>query len=168
MWWSQVALGLKLIWFGFKCSQVASSDMNLELFWSHVTSPQPHPWHSQLFCFDNDCHLFKFLLQHLKTVALVQSAFEFKRGHIFYCCQNWSNQFCKIQKNARFKDFKVMEFCALYLTLKNSPKALFYLFLNGMGVVGIWVNFPASQKLCIQFLVIKLGLRVFKIYLYIF
>src|SRR3954464_13138132 len=70
----------------------------LELFCSHATSPQPHLWHSHFFCIGHDCHLFKLLLQHSKTVALVQSAFEFKKGPHFCYCQNWSNQFCKIQK----------------------------------------------------------------------
>src|ERR1043165_6014987 len=100
----------------------------LELFCSHATSPQPLVWHSHFICLGHDRNLFKLLLQHSKTVALVQSEFEFKKGPHFFCCQNWSNQFFKIQKNARFKIIKFMEFCTLCFFLKNPQNTYFYLF----------------------------------------
>src|SRR3954467_1320727 len=99
--------------------------MLLHLFWSQATSPQPLIWHSHLKCLGDDCHLFKSFYNIQKSVAPVQTEFEFEKEPHFCCCQNWSNQFCKIQKNARFKNFKLMEFCALYLILKDPQSALF-------------------------------------------
>ena len=39
--------------------------------------------------------------------------------------------------------------CVFFSKIPQRPFSIY--FLNGMGAVGIWVNFPASQKLCIQF-----------------
>src|SRR3954468_24255587 len=99
--------------------------MLLQLFWSQATPPQPLVWHSLLKYLVGDCHLFKSLFQHSKTVAPVQVNLNLKKEPYFCCCQNWSNQFCKIQNNARFKNFKLMEFCALHFILKNPQSALF-------------------------------------------
>src|SRR3954470_4262861 len=91
--------------------------MILQLFWLHVTSPKLHLLPILFFCNAKDCQRVKSILSSIKTVALVQLEFEFKKGSHFYCCQ-----FCKIQQNARVKDFKFMDFCALCFLLKNSPK----------------------------------------------
>src|SRR4051812_49927789 len=102
--------------------------MILQLFWFHVTSPRLHLLPILFFCNAKDYQRVKSILSSIKTVALVQLEFELKKGSHFCCCQNLSNQFCKIQKNARFKDFKFMDFCALYLILKNPQTTLFYFF----------------------------------------
>ena len=44
---------------------------------------------------------------------------------------------------------KIGALCYLLQKIPQRPFSIY--FLNGMGAVGIWVNFPASQKLCIQF-----------------
>src|SRR4051812_12304587 len=69
--------------------------MLLHLFWSQARSPQPLVWHSHFKCLDDDCHLFKSLFQHSKTVALVQSEFEFKKGHIFVVAKIGQTNFVK-------------------------------------------------------------------------
>src|SRR3954462_9871198 len=118
-----IGIGAKLLVIrGVPCG---ASDLLLQLFWSQATSPQPLFWHSHLKCLVDDCHLFKSFYNVQKSVAPVQSEFEFEKDPHFCCCQNWSNQFCKIQNNARFKNFKLMAFCALYLILKNPQSALF-------------------------------------------
>src|SRR3954463_13017540 len=98
--------------------------MILQLFCSHATSPRLHLLPIHFFCNAKMYQMVKPILSSIKTVALVQLEFEFKNGPHFYCCQNWSNQFCKIQKNARFNILKFMEFCALCLFLKNLQSAL--------------------------------------------
>ena len=124
MWWFWIALGLEFFCFVIKGDQCSSSDMILKLFWLHVTSPQPHLWPSQFFCLTKESCLFKSFLQHSKTVALVQMVLNFKKEPHFCCCQNWSNQFWKIQNNARCEILELMEFLPLCFFPKN-PKCTF-------------------------------------------
>src|SRR3954464_3486214 len=95
LWWFGIALGLEpscIVITGVLCG---ASDILWHLFWSQATSPQPLVWHSHLKCLDDDCHLFKSLFQHSKIVALVQSEFEFKRGHIFVVAKIGQTNFVK-------------------------------------------------------------------------
>src|ERR1043165_3576313 len=91
-------MGCEAIWFVIKGDLCGAFDLMLKLFCSHVIFPQPHVWHSHFNCLGNDCHLFKILLQHSKTVALVQSEFEFKRGHIFVVAKISQTNFVKSRK----------------------------------------------------------------------
>src|ERR1043165_7576260 len=116
----QIALGLESISLVFKCIQCGSSSLIMQLFQLQVTSPRLQLWPSHFFCLGKGFHLLQSFLQHPKTVALVQSGFEFKKGSHFCCCQNWSNQFFKIQKNARIKILKLIEFCTLCFLLQSS------------------------------------------------
>src|SRR4051812_23330005 len=68
--------------------------------------------------------MVKPILSSIKTVALVQLEFEFKNGPHFYCCQNWSNQFCKIKNIARCGNSQLLEFLLLYNFPKN-PKCTY-------------------------------------------
>src|SRR3954469_12615999 len=95
----------ELIWFGIKCSQVASSDMILQLFWFHATSPRLHLLPIHFFCNAKIYQMVKPILSSIKTIALVQLEFELKNGPHFYRCQNWFV--------ARGRIFKFLEFMAL-------------------------------------------------------
>ena len=143
MWWYQVALGLELIWFGFKCSQVASSDMILLLSCFHVTSPKPYLWPILFFCNAKDYQMVKPFLSSIKTVALVQGGLWIKKGSHFIVAKNWSNQFCKIQNNARCEVLVLMEFLPLYFILKNSKCTLF---CWERVLFAFWFFFSASQN----------------------
>src|SRR3954462_3603246 len=68
--------------------------------------------------------MVKSILSSIKTVALVQLEFEFKKGSHFYCCQNWSNQVCKIKNIARCGNFQLLEFLLLHNIPKN-PKCTY-------------------------------------------
>ena len=82
-----MALGLEPICFVIKGDLGGAFDLMLELFCSQATSTQPQVWHSHLIGLGSDCQLFKILLQHSKSVALVQSEFEFKKGATFLLLQ---------------------------------------------------------------------------------
>src|SRR3954467_1731926 len=114
--------------------------MIMQLFYFHVNSPRSKSWPILFFCNAKDCQMVKSFLSSIKTVALVQSDFEFKKGSHFYCCQNWSNQFWKIQKNARIKILRFIDFFHLVFSSQNSPKHLLYIFLNGKGYCLQWGN----------------------------
>src|SRR3954464_16043754 len=83
MWWFLIALGLEPSCIVIRGVICGASDLLLQLFWSQATSPQPLFWHSHLKCLDDDCHLFKSFYNIQKSVAPVQSKFEFERSHIF-------------------------------------------------------------------------------------
>jgi hypothetical protein len=72
-----------------------ASEILLHLFWSQATSPQPLVWHSHLKCLDDDCHLFKSFYNIQKSVAPVQSEFEFERSHIFVVAKIGQTNFVK-------------------------------------------------------------------------
>src|SRR3954462_13868654 len=58
-----------------------------------------------------------------------------------------------------------MEFCALYLFLKNPQTTPFLFLLIRNGTVLLWVIFPCMPKLCNQFWVFKhLARRFLKIF----
>src|SRR3954467_1699380 len=107
--------------------------MILQLFCLHVTSPRLHLWPILFFCNAKDYQMVKSFLSSIKTVALVQSDFEFKRGSHFYCCQNWSNQFWKIQKNARIKILRFIDFWTLCFLPKIPLNTFSIYFLNAKG-----------------------------------
>src|SRR3954467_8473114 len=98
--------------------------MILQLFCLHVTSPRLHLLPIHFFCNAKIYQMVKPILSSIKTVALVQLEFEFKNGPHFYCCQNWSNQFCKIKNIARCGNSQLLEFLFLHKTPKN-PKGTF-------------------------------------------
>ena len=54
-----------------------------ELFYFNGIFSSPLFWHSHLIGLGHDCQIFKILLQHSETGALVQGAFEFKRATLF-------------------------------------------------------------------------------------
>ena len=125
--------------------QCGSREIVLHLFCSHVTSPQLHLWHSHFFCLGKDCPLLKFFLQNSKTVALVQSDFEFKKGSLVVA-KIVQTKFVKSRKNARFRILELMEFFSLYFLLQNPKSTFFYLFLNRKGTVfPLWI-FPSVQN----------------------
>ena len=128
MWWSWIALGLEPLCLVIRDDLCDAFDLMLDLFWSHVTSPQPHVWHSHFKCHGNDCHLFKFLLQHSKTVALVQSAFEFKRGHIFVVAKIGQSNFGKSRKmqGTRISSSWIFVPSVLFSKIPKQPLLFFF------------------------------------------
>ena len=131
--------------------QCGASELLLQLFSSHATSPQPHVWHSHFFCLDNDCHLFKFLLQHSKTVALVQSEFEFKRGHIFVVAKIGQTNFVKSRKIQGLRIPTSWNFvpCVFFSKFPQRP------FSMEIGTVLVLGEFLCIRKWCNQFWVTR-------------
>ena len=128
MWWSQVAWGLELIWFGFKCSQVVSSDMILKLIWLHVTSPKLHLWPILFFCNAKDYQMVKTILSSIKIVPLVQSGFENKKGPHFIVAKIGQTNFVKSRIFARINNHEFMCFCPLWflpIFIPNTSSILF-------------------------------------------
>src|SRR4051812_22857200 len=98
--------------------------MILQLFCSHATSPRLHLLPIHFFCNAKIYQMVKPILSSIKTVALVQLEFEFKKGPHFYYCQNLSNQFCKIKNIARCGILELLEFLLLHNIPKN-PKCTY-------------------------------------------
>src|SRR3954463_4532626 len=111
MWWFSITLGLEPSCFVIMGVLCGASEILLHLFWSQATSPQPLIWHSHLKCLDDDCHLFKSLFQHSKTVALVQSEFELKKGHIFVVTKIGQTNFVKSRIMQGVKSLCSWNFC---------------------------------------------------------
>ena len=124
MWWSCFALGLEPRCLVIRAIQCGAFELWLDLFWLHVTFPKLHLWTTHFFCNAKDYQMVKTILSSIKTVPLVQSGFENKKGPHFYCCQNWSNQFCKIQNIARCGILELLEFLLLQFIPKN-PKCTY-------------------------------------------
>src|SRR4051812_3440150 len=131
--------------------------MLLHLFWSQARSPQPLVWHSHFKCLDDDCHLFKSPFQHSKTVALVQSEFEFKKGHIFAVAKIGQTNFVKSRIMQGVKFLCSWNFC-LCISFSKIPKVPFSWENGTVCFMGI---FLCMQNWSNQFYMIKYPMRVF-------
>src|SRR3954462_7029503 len=121
-----IGIGAKLLVIrGVPCG---ASDLLLQLFWSQDTSPQPLFWHSHLKCLVGDCHLFKSLFQHSKTVALIQSEFEFKRSHNFVVAKIGQTNFVKSIKMQGLRISTSWNFvpCIYFSKIPKQPHCYFF------------------------------------------
>src|SRR3954468_24077189 len=97
--------------------------MILQLFWLHVTSPRLHLLSILFFCNAKDCQMVKSILSSIKTVALVQLEFEFKRGHIFIVAKIDQTNFVKSRKMQGSRISSSWIFVPCVFSSQNSPKA---------------------------------------------
>src|SRR3954468_9776171 len=97
--------------------------MILQLFWLHVTSPRLHLL-AILFIYNTkDYQRVKSILSSIKTVALVQLEFEFKRGHIFIVAKIDQTNFVKsriLQGVSFFYSWNLC-FCIIFPKIQKAP-----------------------------------------------
>src|SRR3954464_11868821 len=157
MWWFLIALGLEPSCIVIRGVPCGASDLLLQLFWSQATSPQPLFWHSHLKCLVGDCHLFKSLFQHLKTVAPVQVNLNLKRRHIFVVAKIGQTNFVKsrIMQGLRISSSWNFVLCILFSKIPKVP------FSWENGTVCFMAIFLCMQNWSNQFYMIKYPMRVF-------